>query len=383
MVSNGKETQGQQRKKTNQAFMILSAIGILFVIDSHCGSYSGMTRIFPYGSFCMPMFIFISGYFFREEQVFTGRSFLNFLVKKVKKLLLPFTGWMLFYCLLTFLLNRLGASFYRPSLKGLLRDIFFYGISYGFNDPSWFIITLFWVNVIQASLRFLFKNHWNDFLCLVAYLLLGLVAVFLAHNGLLKSGTHVLVAKVLFFLQFFQIGACFKKYWETYLDAANTTFVLTICVAINLVLLMIYGDDICFPNCAFMSGFHCANIMLPLVTSLVGTTFYLKLSKALVPLLGNNKLVNFISNNTYFIMTNHLLAKLVANLILLFIMQDTLDHAYLSDMISSVWFAYAEARPGLIAMLMATAIALMACVLYRACKSRVTKAFANLKSRAR
>lgn len=50
--------------KSNKAFMLLSAFGIIFVLDSHCGAVLGFARLFPYDSFFMPMFVFISGYFF-------------------------------------------------------------------------------------------------------------------------------------------------------------------------------------------------------------------------------------------------------------------------------------------------------------------------------
>lgn len=52
--------------KSNKAFMLLSAFGIIFVLDSHCGAVLGFARLFPYDSFFMPMFVFISGYFFKR-----------------------------------------------------------------------------------------------------------------------------------------------------------------------------------------------------------------------------------------------------------------------------------------------------------------------------
>ena len=56
------------RGKSNKEFMLLSAIGIIFVVDAHAWtSLSLFTAYIPYNSFFMPMFVFISGYFFKPE----------------------------------------------------------------------------------------------------------------------------------------------------------------------------------------------------------------------------------------------------------------------------------------------------------------------------
>ena len=51
-------------RKTNKKFMVLSALGIIMVVDLHCGiSLNLLNSIIPYESFFMPLFVFISGYF--------------------------------------------------------------------------------------------------------------------------------------------------------------------------------------------------------------------------------------------------------------------------------------------------------------------------------
>ena len=45
------------KQKSNKTFMILSALGILFVVDAHAWSPLGlMTNFFPYNSFFMPIY---------------------------------------------------------------------------------------------------------------------------------------------------------------------------------------------------------------------------------------------------------------------------------------------------------------------------------------
>lgn len=75
-------------KKTNKQMMILSFMGIVFVVDNHCGQpLSFLTSIFPYNSFFMPMFVFISGYFFNPELLLNLK---NFILHKIKNLIKPF-----------------------------------------------------------------------------------------------------------------------------------------------------------------------------------------------------------------------------------------------------------------------------------------------------
>ena len=58
------------KEKSNKQFMLLSALGIFFVVDMHAGSPFGIfNSIFNYESFFMQMFVFISGYFFTEKNI--------------------------------------------------------------------------------------------------------------------------------------------------------------------------------------------------------------------------------------------------------------------------------------------------------------------------
>ena len=57
-------------KKSNKKFMILSFFGIIMVVSGHIlnGNPINMFgEFFPINSFFMPMFIFISGYFFKDD----------------------------------------------------------------------------------------------------------------------------------------------------------------------------------------------------------------------------------------------------------------------------------------------------------------------------
>ena len=66
----------KEGRKSNKAFMILSALGIIFVVDVHLGQpLAILTNIFPYDSFFMPMFAFNPAISLRNCIAKPGRMF--------------------------------------------------------------------------------------------------------------------------------------------------------------------------------------------------------------------------------------------------------------------------------------------------------------------
>ena len=103
----GSEGTGEQQKPPyNVAFGILSALAILMIVAGHQG-YDILTvgGLFPYYSFHVPLFMFISGYFYRDEE--EGQP-LSYLKKKAKRLLLPYFIWNVVYGILAAVMRNFG-----------------------------------------------------------------------------------------------------------------------------------------------------------------------------------------------------------------------------------------------------------------------------------
>ncbi|MDE6185294.1 MAG: hypothetical protein K2G39_07720, partial [Lachnospiraceae bacterium] len=69
--------------KENKTFRILSAIGIILVVAGHLGyNLFEIGDLFPYYSFHVAVFLFISGYFYKpaREQAY-GRTILRLIRK--------------------------------------------------------------------------------------------------------------------------------------------------------------------------------------------------------------------------------------------------------------------------------------------------------------
>ena len=92
--------------KENKELRILSAIGIILVAAGHLGyNLFDIGGLFPYYSFHVFIFLFVSGYFYKEE---SKDHIISYLLGKCLTLLLPYFIWNLIYGILATLLHRVG-----------------------------------------------------------------------------------------------------------------------------------------------------------------------------------------------------------------------------------------------------------------------------------
>lgn len=138
----------------SRQFRILSALAILFVVSGHTyGIGIGQwCNYIPYYSFHVPLFVFISGYFYKSA--YEDNLFL-FIKKKFLRLLVPLWLWSFAYGVFA---NYLGGYFL--DLKPAPLDFYnvfwaslYDGHQYVFNFASWFIGPLFFAYVIVAFMR--------------------------------------------------------------------------------------------------------------------------------------------------------------------------------------------------------------------------------------
>ena len=297
-------------KKSNKAFMLLSALGILFVIDSHMGpNFSLILKFFPYDSFFMPMFAFISGYFFSEKHIRSWKQVLQFSVKKVKTLMVPYFLWIVFYGIVVNVLSCLNLFEISDfSLIDLVYNIATSGTSFYFNDPAWFVPLLFCVIISYTLIRKVFDRCWDHYIAMILFILLGTGALAFTQT---ESFRHILLmpVKVLVFLQYYHLGILFKEKLEKQFDKLNPIVICALSVAVNYVLISIYGTNIGVPMYATLDGYAMNNHIIPLIAAAAGIAFWLKICKCLASVLGQSKILNFISDNTFFFMTHHLAVK--------------------------------------------------------------------------
>ena len=157
-----KMPKGQPYAGFNMQFCILSALGMFFVVDGHLNnSYLDIGGLVPYYSFHMPLFAFISGYFYKKGSEHRLGAYTK---KKIIRLLGPYMVYNLIYGMIVQGLHRAGFAFGGDlSLWNLFVEPFITGHQFEYNLAAWFVPALFLVEMANVLLRRLLKRVDSEY----------------------------------------------------------------------------------------------------------------------------------------------------------------------------------------------------------------------------
>lgn len=230
--------------KENIQFRVLSAFGIIFVVAGHLGyGLFDMGGLFPYYSFHVYIFLFVSGYFYKDE---AEEKIPQYILRKGVALLLPYFVWNLFYGILAQLFHRVGFSLGEElSFKTLFLSPFLDGHQFLYNFSAWFVPALFLVEVINVLMRKVLgilhlKSEWLIF---VGCLILGIVTIQLAIGGHVW-GLYKFPGRLLLMIPGFQMGRIYKEKLELH-DTLPDGIYLLIVIGVQ-VLVSILGAGLAF-----------------------------------------------------------------------------------------------------------------------------------------
>lgn len=318
----------------NVAFGILSALAMLMIVTGHQG-YDILTvgGLFPYYSFHVPLFMFISGYFYRDEE--EGQP-LSYLKKKAKRLLLPYLIWNVVYGLLAAALRAFGgfAMGEAISLKTLFVMPFLNGYQFILNYAAWFVPVLFIVEVMNLCMRLLLRRlHVNsECLILASALAVGMLVVQFAIEGRVW-GLYKTPGRILFLYPCFQMGQFYKKKLEQRDTLSNVPY-FAIVLGVQ-VLLHLCCNGLAYSS-VWVTGFANGPV-IPYVTAVSGIAFWLRVSKILAPLRESRRsdasaaqadakrqsasesaggFLLYLGRNTYAVMMHHVMAFMLVKMIL-------------------------------------------------------------------
>lgn len=299
----------EEKKKDNIQFRIMYFIGIFMIVAGHCGngSISLFYEWFPAYSFHLPLFIFVSGYFFINNR---EKLLKDFFKKILTKFIIPLYLWNLFYGIVILILHKHGIQFGRElSIDSLLILPIYNGHQFIFNLASWFIFPLIVIQVINIFfVKLINKREKLYYVHFIISLLLGFLGVILAMKGYRKDFLLLLI-KVLYFIPFFSLGILYRVKLEKHDKLNNLAYFGIIFLIAYLLIYIFWGVKTYTP-----SGCHdFDNFYRPFIVGILGIAFWLRISRILAPALKDSKIVKYVSRDTFSIMMHHMTGFFVLN----------------------------------------------------------------------
>lgn len=293
-------------EKSNKKFMLLSAVGILMVIDAHSwGAISLFGSFMPPNSFFMPLFVFIAGYF---NKVDAETKLFDYVKHKAKRLFIPYIYVSLIVLIFEVVIRLVrdeGLNYSAKQIGMALKRFFTDGYIVDLSFPMWFVPALFVTEFVYASMKHYISRifRWNSYFAMIVFSLINIGIVF-ASKAVKGSGVPdglLLLFKCLFFMVFIELGVLYKNVLEEKLKRVNQLALIMLLLLINMIRTMIMPQayDIAFNGLATMSGFTSPYAVTPLISSIIGILFWITVIDLIGNPLYNNAIMNYISDNTF------------------------------------------------------------------------------------
>lgn len=313
----------------------LTGIAIILVVLGHLDMNElSVFGLFPYYSFHVQIFLFISGYFYNEDdEDGIGRYFL----RKARRLLLPYYICNLAYGILSTILAGRGFTYCQPiTLYNFIIEPWLGGHQYGLNFAAWFVPALFLVEMINILARKLWnsiagllckprdtentdlKRKRTTLLNVLAFstaLICGVVTVVLAQTGHVW-GYYKTPGRILIMLPMYEFGILYRTVLEKYEKRLPDAAALLATGGIQFIAyIAAYGSlNYSIVWCTSFAGMP----MIPFVTAICGTWFWLRIAG----LLSDSRIGSFLDNtgrHSFRIMMHHIAVFWVINLVTMLI----------------------------------------------------------------
>lgn len=291
--------------KTNYQFKLMYALGMVLVVANHCeyGGISLFYEIFPAYSFHMGLFMFSSGYFYKESAELHIGKYIN---KKLNTLILPLYLWNFVYALFAQIMSLRGFSLgIGVSFRQLFMEPITNGHQYIYNLATWFVVPLFMVEVLNVSFRRILSRidgQKKEYIYITLSLVLGMFSIFLSNKGL-NTGWWLVLTRMLHLFPFYCVGYFYNKVLEQKDTLPNFTYFLIV-VGIELMIIIYKGTVLVWEQ--VWCNFTIFDAW-PYIVGFLGIAFWLRITRILEPTIGKGRVVNLIADNTFSIMVNQFL----------------------------------------------------------------------------
>lgn len=312
------------KKKDNLTFKALSAIGIILVICGHfdCQVLS-LNGLVPYDTFHMPLFMFISGYFFKEASCGDINDVKSYIWRKTKHLLFPYLAWNFVYGLFHHLMNGFFGFNIAPrsfNLYELFIEPFLLGDGFGYNVAAWFLMTLYLVEVIGCLaawlLRKIFKDKWLITLTIGTFGIALIAAVKGQVDTVCAWGQHselaISVLRTSYLLFWYVFAMFYRRYLEEYAKKVPTPIVLIGVLVAECVLSAMFQD---YRTIVYHASFF-NNVFVVFFAATIGCWFWIRIAEIIAPILMRSKIAAYISDHTFSLMMHQGIAGMIVSAII-------------------------------------------------------------------
>ncbi len=297
---------------------LLKALAIILVVSGHLEfSLFGM---FPPYSFQLALFFFISGMLFKEKYINDIKTYFS---RRVKSLLIPYFCYELAYLVITYILYKHSGVFLgdKISLKSFFITPFINGHQLLLCAPLWFVPQLFLTLCTFVLLMKILNRTSDRWFKLSLFSVLGFGAIPL-FKFIGNSTASLIAMKLMFSLFFVYIGYFYTKYIRDNVNIFQPKYLGFILVFQSI--LWLFNRDFSPEHGIGLSyvlvwGRFDEQLIVPILTALTGIWFSLFFIEITYDYCKNIKLLQYIGNNTYHIMANHVFVMfLITNLLCYF-----------------------------------------------------------------
>ena len=290
-------------KGWNMKMAVLQSIGIILVVIGHMGKSAIFTDWFPIFSFHMPLFFFISGYFYNAE---CEKNIKAYFLKKIKTLFIPFFVLNFIYGIISiiFRYQKIINYGHAINIKSLLIIPWQSGYQFGINVSSWYVLALLLVQITYIIIRKTTKIK-NESILLIVLFIFSYIAVYFAYlDNSYRLDWFLTIQHVLYALPFYQMGYIYKEVYEK--KNSINIYIYFLIIFIFQSILFYYSKNNVYINMrgAIYNHFHSVPL-IGLLTPIAGIFFWLKISQIISNMLKENNIIKFISQNTWSIMMHH------------------------------------------------------------------------------
>lgn len=369
-------------KKINYEFKILYVIGILLVISGHYGSYLlSVRKLFLYDTFHMPLFLFASGYFFKQKNANSIQSVCIHIKKKIFRLVIPYYLWNIVYCIVGYFLNQYTILTIESGITSpisFFTEPFLKGVGSGYNRAAWFLIALFLVETIYTFFRYFTKKIKldNEYIIICFLFFIAVSSVCLSKVGWCNT-INTMIIRTGYLLFWYGFGFFYKGIIESYTRKINNWIVLLIVLGIAVILKIFFEDEQNVKSIIFEAQFS-PSVLHVFIRAAIGIIFWLRISYIITPYIKGNKFVLYIADHTFSLMMHQGMAGLLINSIIREITPSRIDDTLYT---TEIWYHFSSGRNiyRFCYVILIPIIILIIVYIYELCKKELLKQFNNVK----